>query len=272
MKKTVKKALNVDLVVITLLAVLATALSLYFKANGILSSLLFFGVPSLYLSIRDPRYIKEILLFCLFWAVPASVILDILAIKNGVWYIPTSVLPRFLGILPVENLLWGVLLAYFILITYKHFFDTKLSFFSKVKLHLKTKRHVKKIQVLRILAGEVLLLGAVLMLWIVFKFRIPYFYLVANIFLVFTPIILFLTKFPNFVTRMFKLTLLLAPQFLIFELVGLHLNQWAFPSSEFIGYVEFFGLGFPIEEFVFWFLLVSSALVVWFELLIDDKK
>lgn len=60
---------------------------------------------------------------------------------------------------------------------------------------------------------------------------------------------------------------------LVYELTALTLGQWSFPAeNQFIGFVEFLGLRFPLEEFIFWIMLGTSATLVLYEFFNDDRK
>lgn len=101
---------KVDIFLLILFPVIAVWASLFIKANFLQSILLFFGLPSLYLSLRTPFQVKKTFLFSLILSIPFGIIIDYIAVLDSSWYVPTTVFPfRLLGIVPVEDLIWGFL-------------------------------------------------------------------------------------------------------------------------------------------------------------------
>lgn len=86
------------------------------------------------------------------------------------------------------------------------------------------------------------------------------------------PILLQMFNYPKVFSK-FALT---AAYFFVFtfmyEIAGLRLGWWAFPGTEFIGWVHIFGVSFPLEEFVFWFMLTAFAALSYYEFFEDDEK
>ena len=70
-------------------------------------------------------------------------------------------------------------------------------------------------------------------------------------------------------------SLLLVPYFsfvyISHELTALYLGQWRFPG-DYIGWVSMFGIQFPVEELIFWIILSSLAVSVYYEFLFDNEK
>lgn len=272
MKLKKQKRKTIDLVILILLPILSAFLSVSYHASFFASTVLFFGLPSVYLSIRNPKFIREIGVFSILWSVPVAIVVDILAEYNNTWNVPRTVFGfRLFGFIPIEDIIWCALLTYFVLSNYKLFFDIEVNFFSRIK-HILNKHKETDYKIGMFINLEVGLALVVLLLWIVSKFQVPYYYSVGGIFFAFVPTIWFLKRFPGFLKRLLKLTALLAPQFLLFELVGLYLGQWTFTSNQFFGYIELTGIRFPLEELIVWILLSAAAIVVWFELIIDDRK
>jgi hypothetical protein len=102
--------------------------------------------------------------------------------------------------------------------------------------------------------------------------RIPYFYFWAGVVLFLVPSVVFLTIKKDMIRKFVKTGAYFFGLTFLFEITSLHLEQWSFPSSEFVGYVTVMGLGFPLEEAIFWFVLCAVNVLVFFEVFDDDMK
>ena len=118
-EKILKK---IDILLLVLFPIIAVALSLLINASFFVSTLLFFGLPSLWLSYRTPHMIKKVALFSLIICIPLTFLIGYFAILDGSWFFPDSIY-RFFGIITLEELIWAFLHIYFVVIFYEHFFD-----------------------------------------------------------------------------------------------------------------------------------------------------
>jgi len=79
------------LVFLLLWPIAAVGFSFLLRANTLISTLLFFGIPALYLSYSNPCCIRMVSVFSLIFSIPFAVMLDyVMEITQG-WYIATSV-------------------------------------------------------------------------------------------------------------------------------------------------------------------------------------
>lgn len=101
---------------------------------------------------------------------------------------------------------------------------------------------------------------------------IPYFF--ATFFSIFflIPMISFLSFFPRLISKYLKTGVYFFAQSLIFELTALSLGQWGFYGKQYIGWVSFGNLKFPLEEFIFWMILFSTCVLSYYEFFDDDRK
>jgi hypothetical protein len=256
------KRIFLDILLLALFPVLASILSFALRLNFLISTLLFFAVPSLYLSFRTARAVPRGLLFALLWSLPSGLVIDYFANVNMTWYVPNTLFPRVLNLIPLENLLWAFLISYLIVMFYEHF-DDKCS--SK-------KVGDSKIRNLLIFALIVLVVFIVVFLFNPNLFNIPYYYLFGGIIFILLPIILFYSKYSSTTNKFIHTGSYLLLISLFHEFTGLRLGHWTFPSREFIGWVELFGIRFPFEEFIFFFFLLTPAVLSYYEFLGDDRK
>lgn len=258
------KSTRFDLLLLSSLIVLSRVLSLLFNASFFFSTMLFFGLPALYLSLKnkDRKAIKKGFIFASLAIIPLTAI-DIIGVINESWFVPASIFPfRLFGIVPLEDILWGFLLVYSTILFYEYFLDKGKNLFFVIKT-----------------AWTVILFFITLLfLSVVFLYlnpqvlNIQHFYLYSGVIFILIPTLAFLIFYPKLIPKFLKTGAYFFFLGVIFELTGLRLNQWQFPSSEFIGWVSIARHRFPVEELVFWLILFSSAMLSYYEFLFDDKK
>ncbi len=252
---------KLDIFLLILFPLLSVVLSLIFKVNFLTSILLFFGLPSLWLSIRAPSQIKKTLVFSLILAIPLGFFADYIAVLDHSWFVPLTVFPvRLLGLVPIEDLIWGFLLIYSIVIFYEHFLN-------KGKHELIDRRMkylIWPLIVLLIIFFTVLLTKPNLLV-------IPYAYFwLGTIFFV-LPTVTFLSFFPRLLSKYVKVASYFFLLATLFEITGLQLNQWTFPGVHFLGWINLFGYIFPFEEFFFWFIMGAIGVLSYYEFFDDDR-
>ena len=257
------KPQKIDIVLMILLPVVAATLTLIFKTNFLISTLLFFGLPSLYLSLRKLEIVPRSLIFTALFSIPLAIIIDYLAVMDKSWSVPTSLFSsRFLGVIPIEDFIWGFLYVFFIVMFYEYFLD-----FGKGEDRL-----AKNIKYFTVILLSLLILFFLFLFISPQLLHIEYFYLKAGIILALLPLVTFLSFFPKFWTKYLKIGIYFLGLSLLFELVGLQTNQWTFPGHNFISFIEIFGLRIPVEEFLFWIVLGVPWILSYYEFFADDKR
>lgn len=225
------------------------------------SLMLFFVIPSIYLSLRSKRVVKKVALFSFFISIPMALIFEIVGRVDDAWSVPRSILPyRLFGFIPLEDYLWMFLVTYIILIFYESFCNRKFE------------PSISK----RIRVMNLILYGLAALLVITFIFNksllnIPYAYLWFGIILFVIPSTLFLCKYPSFFAPFLKVSAFFFYLHLLFELVGVKLGHWVYEGAHYIGLVYFFDIRFPIEEFFFVILLGGFAACSYYEFFTNKK-
>jgi len=259
MNKTEKK----DLIILLIWPILASIISFKLRTNSFMSIILFLTIPGIYLSFRAKQHIKKTAIFSLIVAIPLMIIIDYIASITKQWAIPNSILPvRLFGIVTIEAVTWAVFLAYFIIMFYKHFLDKSTT---KKLLHQKMRYAIIILLILSILFLIILFTKPSLM-------NIEYSYLIIGILLILIPIIVELFTHPHLVSNFFKAASYFFYLTLIYEITALKLGWWYFPLSKFIGWVEMLGVRFPLEEFVFWFMLTAMGCLTYYKTFGEDQK
>ncbi|MCL4364068.1 hypothetical protein M1328_02400 [Patescibacteria group bacterium] len=255
---------KIDIVFLILSPIFATIASLIFRTDYFTSTLLFFGIPAIYLSFRNNHAVKKSFIFALIMGVVGAFIGDFFAVSSLAWVVPHTVFSlRLFNLVPVEDLVWGFLLVYDIIMLYEHFLD-------------KGRHNLKDTNLKYFIVAAISLLVVTFLIYYLNRsfLDIRYFYISAGLIFVLLPIVSFLSFFPRLVSKFVKAGAYFFYQGLMFELVGLSLNHWRFNGKDYIGWVtiSLFKLQFPIEEFVFWMVLFSTCVLSYYEFFDDDQK
>lgn len=253
---------HIDLIILTLYPAVATIFSLILKPNAFCSVFIFFGVPSLYLSLRQPDHIKKAIIFSLA-GLPMLIIIDYIAHITQAWLVPHSIFPfRLFGYVTIENMLWIVFHLYLVVIYFEHF----------VVHHFKDRVFTPKIKYLYLLVFTLFTLFLTIFFINPQILYIPYWYMVFGILLIGIPIFLEKLYFPKVFSKLLKVVPFFFYLLFAYEITALQLNWWSFPGKEFIGWVSFFGISFPLEEMVFWIILFVISVLSCYEYFDDDEK
>lgn len=253
---------KIDVIFLIINPIFSTIISLVFKTNFLTSTLLFFGIPAVYLSSRNPHAIKKSFIFASVTGIFGAFAIDYVATVSGSWFVPRTFFTfRLIGNVPIEDLIWGFLLVYGIVMFYEHFLD-------------KGKHNLKDTN-LKYLIVDIIFF--IISFFLIYLFQpsllvIPFFYVKAGIIIVLFPVISFLSFFPRLLSKFVKAGTYFFTQGILFELTGLTLNQWNFKGENFIGWVYIHNLRFPLEEFIFWMVLFSTCVLSYYEFFDDDRK
>ena len=229
--------------------------------NYLTSSILFFGLPSIYLSIKNREKIKKISFFTFLVSIPIALIFELVAFGDKAWSVPKSFLSyRLLEFIPLEDYIWMFLVTYMIIIFYEHFCNRNF----KKETSDKTSYMVAILYTLTVILLVIYFLNSSLL-------SVPYSYLWAGIILFLIPSALFLYKYTYYLLPFSKVSLFFFYAHILFELVGLKLNHWIFTGNHFIGWVSIIGLRFPVEEFAFVITLGGFSCLTYYEFFTSNK-
>lgn len=256
------KPRRVDLFALIIYNVLLIPAVLFFKVSFLVSTTLFFVIPSVYLALRGPLPWKRILhasvvfSFLLF-------LMDFLAEFNEAWIVPKLFFAqKIFSTVSIDILIWGFFWILFILIFYEHFLE-----------HDRSNKISKRFKIF----GVVLLVIFLVILSKFFgspaKLHVPFVYLFLGVaaLLLFLLIMLKVKKPAILLHKFLLVSLFFAFVHLAHELTALKLGQWYFPG-QYIGNVNILGIIFPIEEFFFWILISAGVALSYYEFFVDDEK
>ncbi len=246
-----------SLIFILLWPIVAVILSFFLQANTLVSTLLFFGVPALYLSFMNQRCIRMAGMFSLLFSIPFAIMLDYIMEITGGWYIATSVFDpyRIFGYVTIEQLIWLFLYVYLVAMFYETFLDKKCTH----KLSYPKLKYL--IIVLYILFGAFLILHLTKHEIL----EIDYFYLKFGIVLGLLPLLFAFLRLPDMYSAFFVTGAYFFYLSFLYEVTALLLGQWSFPAAnQFIGFIKIGTIAFPLEEFIFWILLGAIAVLSYY--------
>lgn len=248
---------KIPLLFVLLWPIAAVGFSFLIGADTLVSTLLFFGVPALYLSLINKRCVGMAAVFSIIFSIPFAIMLDyVMEVTRG-WYIPVSVFDpyRILGYVTIEQLIWLFLYVYLVVMFYETFLDKRCThklFYPKLKY---------LVVILYIVFGTFIIIHLTRHEIL----EIDYFYLKFGIVLGLLPLLFALMRFPD----MWGAFLVTGAYFFYlsftYEITALMLGQWSFPAAnQFIGFLEFGKVAFPFEEFFFWILLGAMAVLSYY--------
>lgn len=248
-----------DAVILISFFIISTIFIVTLKLGHITTFLLYFGFPSFYLLVKYPSIRKRILFFAIPLAVAALFLEDYTGLINRAW-LTTTIFPiKILGVIPLEDFIWGLLLAVLILVVYEVFVDIR---HPNPRISKNYKWFIIMMVGVFIAFFTMLIHNPPRTSFAYFKFFLPLHLL---------PIIYIMIRHPNLVPKLIKISLIFFVFFLIYEIIGLHFNFWSFPG-EYIATTEMFGVVIPLEELLLWVVLISATVVAWHEEFVDDLK
>jgi hypothetical protein len=255
MNKTKEKIL----LVVYFLSVAFAGAFFHFSYLG--STVLFFLLPSLYITIRRAKLFKQLFVYALLIGVPFVLIIDTIGRYNNAWWETSLFSYRVFGLVPLDTVLWGILYAYAIPAIYEYFFGER----QDITL---TRKFWK---------FDITLLGFLGIFLIAFSFNrewfaIPYFYaLFAGIFYFLTSFI-GLIRNPRMFLHLWKQCLYFSILLFIEELGALAAHQWGFSGSQYLGIIHIGNLLMPFEEMIWILIGVPAFLYVYLELTNPSEK
>ena len=250
-----------DLSFLILINIFAIVVSMTFKVNFLSSTVLFLGIPSIYLLYKEKAYLKKILLASVTFGLFFGFIFDLIAELNKAWDWSGGLsFGKILGIVQIDVIVWFFLWMLQMFLFYEHFIDRKKmkSNFSSRGLGLLTIGVLSTILVTLIYNFSPSLL----------HFDKAYLVLCS---LVSVPFLIIFYNKPKLVLHTVPMIFYFFFVYLTHEITALHLDLWRFPG-DYVGLVSMLGVSFPIEELIFWMILSSLIGSIYYEWNFDNQK
>ena len=228
--------------------VLFSVISIITKANFFTLIILFFGTMAAYFSLKRKTDIVKVTIFSL-CLLPFMMVIDYLTSVNGAWSVAPSIVSyKFLGLSSVENILWGFLRIYSVVMLYIWYLNGKSE-----KLSKKIKYLIAISLGIYLIFMTVLNLNPALL-------QVKNIYFIVGVIFGIIPFGIFVIKYPRIIKRFIFPTLYFFYYCIFFEFTGLFLKCWAFTGTDYLATIRVFNLTLPIEE-VIW-LMFGSAIVL----------
>ena len=226
-----------------------------YQAGMMASVALFLIVPAALLALERPRIIVPALAFSLAIGAPSIVWIDELGSIGGQWEIvaPLPVELPLIGV-SVQSLSWAV----------AHFFSSVVAW-EKIKGTTSIARpSLRRVGLCAAWAWGLLAVFLAIKAWFPAWLQVHYFYLWFGLLLILAPVVVSCLAKPRFVRPLVILAVLGLFWKTAYEIAALRNEWWRFPG-EFVGWVAPFGYRIPIEELVFWIVLFSPSIAVFWE-------
>ena len=250
-----------DLLIVAFIQCVALFLMWKLETNFLISAILVFGIPTCYLLWRSQKQAVKIIFAASVIGVLGGFVFAFAPELNGAWqYGEGIIFPRILGVVPVDELIWSFVCCAFIIAFYEHFID---------RSRKRQPMSAASLMLVLLLSG-LSVINALLFYFVPELLNVPYAYLtVAS---VVTVVFLAASLLrPSLVFHALPMAIYFTVVNLVYEIVSLHNDHWYFPG-EYLGWVSVGGISLPLEEFVFFILLFSVVIAVFYELFFDNQR
>ncbi len=256
----------IDTFSLVALPLVAALLSLLLKPGYLLSVILFYGSPAVYLALRFGRRARILkgLLFAVIVAVPFTIVVDYIGTTSGVWHVPASVFPyRLLSVIPIEDFLWMVLATYTVVLMHE--------LLSGTDDHGLVNRRMEHFILAASLGLNAFLILVASTDGALFAWHSRYVYLALGSGFFLVPAVLFFWRFPEVLYRCMFTVAYFFFVTLIFEVTATSLKEWVFGGSYLLPPFTIFGVGsVPYEELFFVGIIGPLAAIAFFEFFDDN--
>lgn len=261
-----KNLLWIDVLVLLALPIASAFISILFRMPYLVSTVLFYGTPGIYLSLRFGRawQVAKGFFFAFIASVPFVIVVDYIGTTSGLWHVPTTVFSgRFLSVIPLEDFIWMLAATYTIVVTYELLFNE-----GKQELVDRRMWHFGLSGLLG-LGIFFVLLGSQQQTIFAWHSQFAYLYLGTIFFLI--PAMLFLVRFPEFLRHSLPIVGYFLYMTFLFETTATFLQQWVFAGSYLFPALNLFGNNpIPYEELFFVGVVGPLAAIAFFEFFDDD--
>ena len=253
---------KVNFIFLLLWPIIASVLCFSFSLNGLESVLVYYVLPSLYVSYLLPKRIKKTAFFALAGAL-IWISLDYVWELTGAWVVVSAFSTKLLGNISIESVVWVYVWIYWIIICYQYFWDKKNSV-------IETRKRTYGLFMLGLFTIIAL---SICVYKIGLNLYIPYSYLILGTIACLLPSLSIYFYFPSLRKKLVSAGIYFMYATILYEGTALSLHYWYFPSiGQFIFLLPLFGYYIPIEEIIIWIIFGSTAVIGLYELLDDDEK
>ncbi len=237
--------------------ILLACLVVYFLEPVYLLSIIIVLVPPSivnFLWLKKSR--QKILIFSIVSTFLFAFAIELSSRLANTWDVQ-STLPRVLGIIPLENMLFAFLNIFWVLSFYEYFVDRETKNISKKFKYL----------VMMFLVFSLIIFGA----YIYNPEIIAMNYFTTAIIILIIPSIIIFGKNPSILKKTLLPTLFFAFVFFVYEIVSLKIGSWWWPG-EYLKTFIVFGKVFPLDDIIIWYFLSTITLIGGYEFFADNSK
>ena len=180
---------------------------------------------------------------------------ELMARLKDVWDV-SSVFPRILGLIPLENMLFAFLNFFWGLSFYEYFINNDRP--GKINKNFKY-------------LIDLFLIFSVIVFSLYFynKDIIGANYITIAVIVLIIPMTWLFFKKPILIKKTIIPTLFFALVFFVYELVSLKIGSWFWPG-DYLFPVKIWGEVFPLDDVIIWYFLSTPALILGYEFFADD--
>ena len=253
----IKKIRRLRLIGLFIYVIIACLIVYLTKLTYLFSILVVLVPPSIvnFLWLKNSR--KKVFIFSLVSTFLFAFAIELSSRLANTWDVQ-STLPRILGLIPLENMLFAFLNIFWVLSFYEYFVDKDT-----------TARISNKFKYLVILFCLFSLIIFGFYLYNIANIKMNYF-TTALIILICPSIIIFGMK-PKLLKKTILPVLFFAVVFFVYEVVSLKIGSWWWPGKYFMTFT-IFGKVFPLDDVIIWYFLSTITLIGGYELFADDGK
>jgi len=227
----------------------------YFRPIYLASILIVLAPPALINFFWLKKTKNKVLIFSLLSAPLFALPLELASRLANSWDVQ-SILPRFLEIAPLENLLFAFLNFFWGISFYEYFIN-----------HERNKQISQRFKYLIILF--IIFSVIIYSLYFLNPALISLDYYLVAIIVLLIPLTTFLIRKPKLIKKVVWPTLFFALIFFVYETVSLQIGSWWWPGN-YLWPVNYLGHVFPIDDVVIWYLLSTPALIAGYDFFVDN--
>jgi hypothetical protein len=251
------KSKKQKLIFLTIYVILACALIYFWRPVYLLSILIVLVPPAVinFLWLKHSR--GKVFWFSLLTTLLFAPPVEVMARVANAWDVQ-SILPRILGIAPLENILFAFLNFFWVLSFYEYFVD-------------RDKKEVLSKNFKWIVYLYLMLLISVGILFFFFPSVVGVNYHILAIIILIIPGSLIFFKRPDLLRKTITPTLFFAFVFCVYEIISLLIGSWWWPG-DYLFPLTIFGHIFPLDDVIIWYFLSTPVLIGGYEFFVDDYK
>ena len=243
------------------LVLLSVPIVIFAHANFLISTFLFFGVPSAYLIWRKPDNFRKATVAGIIIGLIFGFSFDFVAEFNHAWgWAVNFALPgTIFGVVSLDVLVWFFFWVFLIVAYYEYFIENDRS--TRISKNAKWAVGAGVFMIIYVIVARKFFPALL---------AIKYAYAELGI-IVFILCALMLYRNHNIIPKVIRLLPFFIFMYLTYEITALYMNLWTFPGA-YVGLVTINTIVFPLEELLVWIISSSAIVAVYYEFFIDDYK